>query len=138
MAVISRTRGTLRPNPVEFLTRAEVQLAHARQAQDEGDLPRAVVYAYRAGLRCAGAIIEAEKKGRRRLPAGSAWARLESVRPDLKDWVAAFEKHSRLAARADIGLERELEVAEFQAVYSDASELLEIARISLGLGLQAA
>lgn len=138
MAVMSKTRGTLRPDPAEFLMRAEAQLVLANEAYDQGDLPRAVVYAYRAGLRAAGAVIDAERPARRRLPAGSAWLRLRAVRPDLGGWADSFEQHARLAERADIGLERDVADSAFQEVYSDSVELLERVRMELGLGLQAA
>lgn len=138
MAVMSKTRGALRPSPVEFLMRADAQLAQADEAFEHGDLPRAVVYAYRAGLRAAGAVIDAERPARRRLPAGSAWLRLRAVRPDLCGWADSFERHARLAERADIGLERDVADSEFHRVYSDSVELLERVRMELGLGLQAA
>lgn len=138
MAVMPKTKGALRPNPVEFLMRAEAQLALADEASEQGDLPRAVVYAYRAGLRAAGAVIDAERPARRRLPAGSAWLRLRAVRPDFGGWAESFEGYARLAERADIGLERDVTDSDFHRVYSDAVELLERVRMELGLGLQAA
>ena len=86
-----------------FLDEAERQLQLSRAELRE---PEAIVYAYRAGLRAAGALIEWEMASRKRRPSGSAWAKLRVLRPDLGDWVEKFEAHARVASRAGLGLSR--------------------------------
>lgn len=116
----SRSRGTR-----GFLDEAERQLELSRSELRE---PEAIVYAYRAALRAAGALIEWEMATRKRRPSGSAWAKLRVLRPDLEDWAKTFEVHARVASRAGLGLNRGLPENARGAIYHDACDLVDFAR----------
>ncbi|WP_296213550.1 SAV_6107 family HEPN domain-containing protein [Corynebacterium sp. YSMAA1_1_F7] len=108
-----------------FLDEAERQLQLSRAELRE---PEAIVYAYRAGLRAAGALIEWEMASRKRRPSGSAWAKLRVLRPDLGDWVEKFEAHARVASRAGLGLSRGIPENARGTIYHDACDLVDLAR----------
>lgn len=108
-----------------FLDEAERQLQLSRAELREAE---AIVYAYRAGLRAAGALIEWEMASRKRRPSGSAWAKLRVLRPDLGDWVEKFEAHARVASRAGLGLSRGIPENARGTIYHDACDLVDLAR----------
>ena len=108
-----------------FLDEAERQLQLSRAELRE---PEAIVYAYRAGLRAEGALIEWEMASRKRRPSGSAWAKLRVLRPDLGDWVEKFEAHARVASRAGLGLSRGIPENARGTIYHDACDLVDLAR----------
>lgn len=116
----SRSRGAR-----GFLDEAERQLELSRSELRESE---AIVYAYRAALRAAGALIEWEMATRKRRPSGSAWAKLRVLRPDLEDWVKTFEVHARVASRAGLGLNRGLPENARGAIYRDACDLVDFVR----------
>ncbi|RAV33341.1 SAV_6107 family HEPN domain-containing protein [Corynebacterium heidelbergense] len=130
MATQQRRGWQTRPDARAFVAAAEDQLELARTA---ATAEVAIVYAYRAALRAAGSLIESERKGRKRLPAGSAWSRLRRVSPERADRAANFEAHARYVNRVDMGLEREVPSSVMDAVYRDASALIEEARLAAGL-----
>lgn len=138
MAVIRRIRGSVAPSAHAFIEQAEQQLERARASAAEGRLDEATVFAYRDGLRAAGAVIAFRRGGRKRLPAGSAWVRLRSLSPDLKGWTDGFEVHARLASRSDMGLERNVELEKYAKVYADSCDFVDLARSIVGYGQQAA
>ncbi|WP_293819137.1 SAV_6107 family HEPN domain-containing protein [uncultured Corynebacterium sp.] len=108
-----------------FLDEAERQLELSRAELRE---PEAIVYAYRAALRAAGALIEWEMATRKRRPSGSAWAKLRVLRPDLKEWAETFEVHARVSSRAGLGLNRGLPENARGTIYRDACDLVDLAR----------
>ncbi|MCG7258914.1 MULTISPECIES: SAV_6107 family HEPN domain-containing protein [unclassified Corynebacterium] len=116
----SRSRGAR-----GFLDEAERQLELSRSELRE---PEAIVFAYRAALRAAGALIEWEMATRKRRPSGSAWAKLRVLRPDLEEWAETFEVHARAASRAGLGLNRGLPENARGTIYRDACELVDLAR----------
>lgn len=116
----SRSRGAR-----GFLDEAERQLELSRSELRE---PEAIVYAYRAALRAAGALIEWEMATRKRRPSGSAWAKLRVLRPDLEDWALTFEVHARVASRAGLGLNQGLPENARGTIYRDACDLVDLAR----------
>lgn len=118
-----RVRRTVSPRG--FLDDAERQLELSRAELRESE---AIVYAYRAGLRAAGALIEWEMASRKRRPSGSAWAKLRVLRPDLDEWSEVFEKHARVASRAGLGLSQGIAPDSRGTIYRDACELVDVAR----------
>lgn len=111
-----------------FLDEAERQLALSRAELRE---PEAIVYAYRAGLRAAGALIEWEMATRKRRPSGSAWAKLRVLRPDLEEWAETFEAHARVASRAGLGLSQGIPADSRGVIYRDACDLVDLARAAV-------
>ncbi|HIW96555.1 MAG TPA: hypothetical protein H9867_08780 [Candidatus Corynebacterium gallistercoris] len=121
----SMNRVSARPTAHSYIDAAEQQLALAR-AEKQGQ--ESVVFAYRAALRAAGALIEDGMVGRKRRPQGSAWAKLRIVYPELSGWAELFEAHARLASRAGMGLEKDISEMEVERVYRDARALVDAAR----------
>ncbi|RRO82738.1 hypothetical protein CXF37_06490 [Corynebacterium bovis] len=115
--------------PAAFLDEAERLLEASRTAASRDD---AVVFAYRAACRAAGALIESARDGRRRMPAGSAWSRLRALLPEKEMWARRFEAHARFTNRVELGLERGLGDEAVAEVYRDACLLVDDARGECG------
>ena len=103
-----------RPSAYAFIDDAERQLELARM---ELRSDQAVVYSYRAALRTAGAMIHWTGRGRKRMPTGSAWDKLRKLNPEMSEHIAQFQRLSRLASRADMGLEKGLSSEVAQEIY---------------------
>jgi hypothetical protein len=115
--------------PETFIIEAERLLERSRM---EPTLEGRLTWSYRAALRTAGAVIQYARKKRRRLPAGSAWARVRALSDDFGDWCDIFDRHARLVARAEMGLETELDDTVVEQVYCDACEFLDEVRSTVG------
>ncbi|MGO1950368.1 MAG: SAV_6107 family HEPN domain-containing protein [Mycobacteriaceae bacterium] len=115
--------------PETFIIEAERLLERSRL---EPDTEQQLTWAYRGALRAAGAVIQYARKKRRRLPAGSAWARVRVLAEDMDHWCDLFEKHSRLVTRTEMGLEPDLAESVVAEVYRDACDFLDDVRGMVG------
>lgn len=129
MATVHRINGAMRPSARTFVDDAERQLELSRAC---GKPDESVVHSYRAALRAAGALIEWAMRDRKRRPGGSAWDKLKVLDPTMTTWAATFEAHARLASRAGMGLERDLDPIIADRLYGDACALVDVARSRMG------
>lgn len=121
--------GGLPTSVVAFVEEAERMLARSRAALRTDD---AVVFAYRAALRTAGAAIENTMLSRKRRPRGSAWDRLDTVLPELAEWAELFRVHGRFANRVGMGLDSNVSQEHVDRIYADAERFLDEVRGQLG------
>ncbi|HIW92707.1 MAG TPA: hypothetical protein H9870_13725 [Candidatus Corynebacterium avicola] len=115
--------------PETFVIEAERLLERSRW---EPELDGELTWAYRGALRAAGAVIQHARKKRRRLPAGSAWSRVRVLSGEFGDWCDVFERHARLVARVEMGLEAGLTREVVSGVYQDACDFLDEVRGAVG------
>lgn len=111
----------------------QMDLAAAAPTRDE-----AVVYLYRAALRAAGALIQERLAGRKRRPTGSAWQKLRKLRPDLGAMIDTFERHARLASRANLGLEQDLSPEAYLELLADVQDIVALALTEVSPEMQVA
>lgn len=128
-STVSRITGRKVVSARSFADDAERQLEKSRLA---GRVDDQVVFAYRAALRAAGALVQTSMRGRKRSPRGSAWEKLRALRPELRDWIVIFEGHARLASRAAIGLESGMAPSSAQKIYDDAARFVDFVRAETG------
>ncbi|WP_288801844.1 SAV_6107 family HEPN domain-containing protein [uncultured Corynebacterium sp.] len=129
MSTVRKLRAhTVHKSAVSFLDDAERQLAASRQAER---LDEALSLSYRAALRAAGALIEHKMAGRKRRPQGSAWDKLKMLDPAMEQRCQRFEVHARLASRADMGLEKNVNPLVVQKLYDQACVLVDEARAEI-------
>ena len=124
-STITRIGGRKVVSARSFIEDAERQLERSRLTSRVDDR---VVFAYRAALRAAGALVQDAMVERKRLPGGSAWEKLRALQPELREWVALFESYARLASRAGMGLESGMNPAVAQQLYDDAARFVDFAR----------
>lgn len=122
---VTRIAGRKVISAQSFIEDAERQLERSRLASRVDDQ---VVFAYRAALRAAGALVQDAMVGRKRSPRGSAWEKLRFLQPDLREWVALFESYARLASRAGMGLESGMNPVVARKLYEDAARFVDVAR----------
>ncbi|MCX2163148.1 SAV_6107 family HEPN domain-containing protein [Corynebacterium auriscanis] len=126
---VTRISGRKIVSARSFIDDAEKQLERSRFS---GRVDDRVVFAYRAALRAAGALVQTAMVGRKRSPRGSAWEKLRVLHPDLKDWVKLFEGYARLASRAGMGLESGMDPQLADQLYADAARFIDLAREETG------
>lgn len=131
VARLSRSHQGRSARPETFIIEAERLLELSRT---DLVLEERLTWAYRAALRAAGAVIQFEKKKRRRLPPGSAWEKVRALTEDegLADWCARFAPHARFAAKVQMGLVPGLTEEAVADVYRDACEFLDDVRGRVG------
>ncbi len=113
---------------IAYLEDADRQLYLAQQ---ELRADQRVVYAYRAALRASGAMIAVRSRGRKRALRGTAWERMLAVEPGMESQVKGFMALSRLASRADMGLERELSEDVARSILERSERFVDEIRESL-------
>lgn len=123
-------------SPTAFVEEAERLLERSRSEDRPEDR---ITWAYRGALRAAGAVIQTARKKRRRLPAGSAWARLRTLAPDMSERAAEFDEQARYVARVEMGLEHGVTAEAADRIYTRACDFVDAVRIWTGyLGEDAA
>lgn len=126
---VTRIAGRKLVSARSFIDDAERQLERSRLA---GRVDDQVVFAYRAALRAAGALVQDAMQTRKRSPRGSAWEKLRSLQPDLHEWVKLFEGYARVASRAGMGLESGMDLNVAARLYEDAARFVDFVRDETG------
>lgn len=131
VARLSRSHGGKSALPETFVIESERLLELSRT--DLG-LEERLTWAYRAALRAAGAVIQVERKGRRRIPPGSAWEKLRALSGEdgLTAWCERFAPHARFVAQVQMGLVPGLTEDAVAEVYRDACDFLDEVRGRVG------
>lgn len=95
-------RGSRARQQYDFLYRATQQIAQAEQALQAGEYGDAVICAYQAGLRTAGALLLTTSNARRRKP--NAWESLQKLGEQEAVWAKRFLAYRQVKDRATIGV----------------------------------
>lgn len=92
-------------NDANFLSKASVLIVQATEERARGAWADALEYAYRAGLRVAGARLALADGVRRRRPPVGALNKLRLVGPHEAQWADRLAQFSRVRSRLAAGME---------------------------------
>lgn len=117
---------------LEFLSKARVLLAQARQHRIEGDLVLALELSYQSALRTAGAVFaDSPAAAKRRKPSG-AWDRLRLVDERAVAWADELSGFSPVRSRAVNGLDVNLTEGMIDRFMARVEEFLDEAEGETG------
>ncbi|MEL6050252.1 SAV_6107 family HEPN domain-containing protein [Corynebacterium rouxii] len=88
-----------------FLAKAELMLNESRKWEAQGDNASALEYAYRAGLRAAGAMVACSRIASRKRKSSNVWDQLRMIGPEGIQWADRFQKFSRTRSRVVNGMD---------------------------------
>ncbi|MBG9325346.1 hypothetical protein I4J33_02375 [Corynebacterium belfantii] len=89
----------------DFLAKAELMLNESRKWEAQGDNASALEYAYRAGLRAAGAMVTCSRIASRKRKSSNVWDHLRMIGPEGIQWADRFQKFSRTRSRVVSGID---------------------------------